>query len=124
MRLAINPILMQPKIVKSYIPTIDGIVNDFMQNIESIQDKNGETPANFSDYLNRWSLESITAIALEKRLGLMDFKSTNEVGIKISKAVRKILSLGMEFEMKPSLWRFYETKQFKELMQAYNELTE
>lgn len=124
MRLAINPILMQPKLVKSYIPTIDGIVNDFMQNIDGIQNEKGEMPANFADYLNRWSLESITAITLEKRLGLMDFKNPSEIGLKISKVVRKILTLGMDFEMKPTIWRFYETKEFKELMQAYNDLTE
>lgn len=123
MRTAVNPILMQPKLVKSYIPTIDGIVNDFMKNIEDIQDENGEMPANFTDYLNRWSLESITAISLETRLGLMDFKGKNEVGEKLSKTVRKILTLGMEFEMKPSVWRVYKTKQFKELMDAYNDLT-
>jgi cytochrome P450 family 12 len=115
---------MQPKLVKSYIPTIDKIVNEFLENIESIQDANNEMPGNFYEYLNRWSLESITAIALEKRLGLMDFNNNSEVGERITKAVRKILALGIEFEMKPSVWKIYETKQFKELMNAYNELTE
>lgn len=114
---------MQPKLVKSYIPTIDGIVNDFLKNIEEITDENGEMPANFSDYLNRWSLESITAIALETRLGLMNFKGNNKVGESLAKTVRKILTLGLEFELKPSVWRIYETKQFKELMDAYNDLT-
>lgn len=124
MRMIANPILMQPKLVKSYIPTIDGIVNDFMENLPIIQDEKGEMPADFNDYLNRWSLESITAIALETRLGLMDFRKPSENGLKISKAVRTIFTLGMEFELKPTIWRYYETKQFKELMKAYNDLTE
>lgn len=115
---------MKPQIVSSYIPLIDSVVNDFMKNIPELQDEKGEMPANFSEYLNRWSLESITAIALEKRLGLMNFKEKNELGMKISKAVRKIFVMGMEFEMKPSIWRYYETKAFKELMQAFNDLTE
>jgi cytochrome P450 family 12 len=124
MRSVVNPILMQPRFVKNYIPTIDGIVNDFMQNIPSLQDDKGEMPANFSEYLNRWSLESITAIVLEKRLGLMDLSNKTGDGEKIAKAVRKILVDGMEFELKPTIWRVYETKAFKELMGAYNELTE
>lgn len=124
MRMIINPILMHPKLVKSYIPTIDRIVQDFLSNLPSIQDEKGETPANFNDYLNRWSLESITAVVLEKRLGLMDFKNTAEDGLKIAAAIRKIFVLGVEFEMKPSLWRVYESKQFKELIQAYDDLTE
>lgn len=124
MRSVINPILMQPRFVKSYIPTIDGIVNDFLRNIPKIQDENGETPANFNEFINRWSLESITAVVMEKRLGLMDFDNTTIAGEKIAKAVRKILTLGLEFEMKPSIWRYYETKEFKELMEAYNDLTE
>lgn len=119
-----NPILMQPKIVKSYIPLIDSIVHDFMKHIPEIQDENGEVSANFNEYLNRWSLESITAIALEKRLGLMDFKNRNEVGEKIAKAVRNILTIGLEFELQPSVWRLYKTKRFKELIAAYAELSE
>lgn len=124
MRSAVNPVLMQPKTVKSYIPTIDAIVCEFLHHLPSIQDEKGEMPANFREYLNRWSLESIVMIALEKRLGLMDFKNSSEIGEKITKAVRKIFVLGLDFEMKPTLWRVYETKEFKELMQAYDDVTE
>lgn len=123
MRTVINPILMQPKLIKSYIPTIDNIVRDFIVNIPSLQDDKGEMPADFNDYLNRWSLESVTAIALDKRLGLMDFKNASAEGLKIAKAVRKIFVLGVECEMKPSPWRYYKTKAFKELIQAYDDLT-
>lgn len=124
MRSAVNPILMQPKIVKSYIPLIDSIVNDFMRNIPDIQSDNGEMPGNFNEYLNRWSLESITAIALEKRLGLMDFNKANDAADKITTMIRKIFKLSLDLEIKPSIWRWYKTKEFKELMQAYNDLTE
>lgn len=33
-------------------------------------DNKNETPANFNDYLNQWSLESIACITLNRRLGL------------------------------------------------------
>lgn len=122
MRSVVNPILMQPRIVKSYIPIIDQIVMEFFENIPKLQDKNGEMPGNFHEFLNRWSLESITAITLEKRLNLMNFKE-NE-GEKIQRAIRKILTLSVDFEMKPSLWKVYKTKSFLELMQAHDDLTE
>lgn len=95
-----------------------------MANIPSIQDDKGEMPSNFKDYLNRWSLETITAIALGTRIGLMDFQSAGEKSMMIAKVIRKIFTLTAELEMKPSLWRIYETKQFKELIQAHNDLTE
>jgi cytochrome P450 family 12 len=124
MRTAVNPILMHPRLVKSYIPLIDGIVNEFIANIPKIQDKTGEMPENFQQFLNHWSLESITAITLEKRLGLMNLENVNEDGKNIQTLIRKILTLGAEFEMKPSIWKIYKTKEFQELMQAYNGLTE
>jgi cytochrome P450 family 12 len=123
MRSATNPILMKPRTVKSYIPVIEEIVKDFLTNIPKIQNQNGEMPANFHQLLNRWSLESITAITLEKRLGLMNLEKPNDNGMQIQQAIRKILSLGAELEMKPSIWKFYKTKNYKELMQAYDDLT-
>lgn len=115
---------MQPKTVKSYIPTIDSIVCEFLHHLPSIQDDKGEMPGNFNEYLNRWSLESIVMIAMEKRLGLMDLENSSEIGEKITKTVRRIFTLGIDFEMKPSFWRVYENNDFKELMAAYNDLTE
>jgi cytochrome P450 family 12 len=124
MRTAVNPILMNPRLVKSYIPLIDGIVNEFIAIIPKIQDKTGEMPENFQSFLNSWSLESITAITLEKRLGLLNLDIVNEDGKKIQQLIRKILTLGADFEMKPSIWKVYETKDFKELLQAFDGLTE
>ncbi|CRK88991.1 CLUMA_CG002512, isoform A [Clunio marinus] len=124
MRTAVNPILMQPRTAKLYIPTIDGIVQDFMANFPKLQDENGEMPDNFQDLLNRWTLESIVAIALEKRLGLMDLENRNEKAEKIAKTVRTIFELTAEFEFKPSVWRIYHTKAFKKLLQAFDDLTD
>jgi cytochrome P450 family 12 len=124
MRSTTNPILMQPRIVKSYIPLIDGIVKDFIANFPKIQNQNNEMPGNFHEYLNRWTLESITAITLEKRLGLLNFENSDQFGMKIQKTIRKILNMGMEFEIKPSVWKIYHTKAFKEYLQALEDLTQ
>lgn len=123
MRTAVNPILMQPRTVKSYIPLIDSIATEFIEKIPSLQDDKKEMPDNFSEYLNRWTLESIVAIALEKRLGLLDFNQLDPRAEKLMKTVRKIFVLGAEFEFKPTVWRWYETKAFKELLGVYDDLT-
>jgi cytochrome P450 family 12 len=115
---------MKPRLVKSYIPLIDQIVNEFIANIPKIQDEKGEMPGNFHEYLNRWTLESITAITLEKRLGLTNFDVENELGMQVQRTTRKIFNMGMEFEMKPSVWKVYHTKAFKKLLQAFDDLTE
>lgn len=121
---AVNPILMQPRTVKSYIPLIDSIATEFIKKIPSLQDDKKEMPDNFSEYLNRWTLESIVAIALEKRLGLLDFNQLDPRAGKLMKTVRKIFEDGAEFEFKPSLWRWYKTKAFKELIGVYDDLTQ
>jgi hypothetical protein len=40
--------------------------------VKQIRDQNNETPANFGNHLNRWSLESIGVIALDTLLGVLD----------------------------------------------------
>lgn len=124
MRSVANPILMQPLVVNSYIPVIDEIANEFIENIPKIQDGNGEMPGNFHDYINRLMLESIVAITLEKRLGMTNFSSNNELGSMISKNIRKIINMGLEYETKLPFWKIYKTENFKEYLKAYDDLTE
>lgn len=71
LRTAANPIMMKPKVVKAYIPDIDEVAKDFIRKIKTLRDKNNEMPDDFQNELNKWSLESITLIALEHRLGLL-----------------------------------------------------
>lgn len=43
-----------------------------------LRDEKGEVPANFGNFLNRWSLESITCITLNRRLGLLKDNNRDE----------------------------------------------
>lgn len=54
----------------------------------------------------------------------MDFRNVNVFGERVAKVARKIFTIGVEFEFQPSIWKIYQTKRFKELMGAFNELTE
>lgn len=70
-----NKLLMAPKTVQLHVPKVDEIAKEFMLYIDGILDDNNETPDDFLDSLNRWSLESLGCIALDTRLGVMGNKS-------------------------------------------------
>lgn len=50
-----------------------------------LRDAANEVPANFNDYANMWSLESIACITLNTRIGLMSDSHRDENGQKLIK---------------------------------------
>lgn len=62
---------MQPKIANMYIPKIDEVADDFVENIRRLSksNPNGEMPEDFKNELNKFTLESVGLIALDKRFG-------------------------------------------------------
>lgn len=70
-RTKVNPVMMQPKTVKSYVPTVQTIADEFVERIRKLRDEKLEVPADFSNELNKWALESISYIALDQRLNLL-----------------------------------------------------
>ena len=53
--------------------------------IKKLLDNKNEVPANFSDYLNMWSFESITCISLNQRLGILNENYHDEYAEKLIK---------------------------------------
>lgn len=78
MRSKVNPVMLQPKVVNSYIGNVDQVAIDFLDKMKTIQEENGEMPSNFGTELNHWALESIGVIALDQRLGVLTFESNSE----------------------------------------------
>lgn len=74
MRSAVNPVMMHPKIVKSYIEPVDMVARDFVKKIRLMRDAKDEMPDDFGNELNLWALESIGVIALDQRLGVLAFE--------------------------------------------------
>lgn len=71
MRTAVNPAMMQPRVIKSYVKPVDEVAQEFVDKMRRMQDGNGEMPDDFGQELNQWALESIGLIALDQRLGVM-----------------------------------------------------
>lgn len=142
MRTLSNPVMLRPKAVMSYLPAVDEVTLDFLAKIRKLRDANGELPADFANEISFWTLELIGVMALDTRLGVLseDRSPGAERLIKVMyfctlknnvlsnrftfQANLDFFRLSYNLEVKPSLWRIYKTKEFRELLDALDVMTE
>ena len=91
--------------------------------MKKIRNEKSEMPGNFSEYLNTWSLESVSTIVLERRLNLLSGNSQDDRAKEFIKVIRNFFILSAEFESAVPVWKYYETKRFKQLMEVYDAIT-
>lgn len=92
--------------------------------MSNLRDENSEMPDNFNEFINLWSLESVSSIALDRRLNILSGKSKDEKAAELIKLIRAFFVQGYAFSPnQPSIWKFYETKAFKELIKVYDGIT-
>lgn len=124
-RSMVNPMMMQPKTVRLYVPIINEVSNDFVKRIQKIRNPNTlETPSNFEEEINQWALEAIGAIALDTRLGLIGDLEPNSDGHKLIEALKAFFILLLELDFKPSLWKYIETKDLRKFIKVMDTITE
>lgn len=72
-RTVVNPPMMQPRSAQMYIHSMNDVAQDFIERMNKLREKdpNGDMPEDFSYELNKWALESICVIGLNKRLGIL-----------------------------------------------------
>lgn len=87
--------------------------------IKLLRDAKGETPDDFLEYMNSWSIESIGLIALDTRLGVLD----NPEASKVNQAMKKFIQYAFEYDTLPGIWRLVKTPGFWRVMKTYEELT-
>ncbi|CAG9800180.1 unnamed protein product [Chironomus riparius] len=121
-RTKVNQIMMQPRNVKMYIPVIDDVASDFIKKIRSIRNDNLLVPDNFLENMNEWALESIALIALDTRLNL--FTGQNPESKQLYELVKEAFAISFEFDIKPSIWRYYKTPAFKKAMKSIDKINE
>lgn len=121
-RSKINPVMLQPKTVKMYVEKVDGVAKDFLLKVRTLRNADTlEMPNDFGNELNKWALESIGVIALDDRLGaLMD---DSEDGRQIIELVKSFFVLTYELDVALSIWKYYKTPQFKQLMSTFDQMT-
>lgn len=121
LRTKLNPIMMRPTVIKSYIPALDAVATDFLELIQVTRDERNEMAANFDSYLNKWALESVGVVGLNRRLGLLT--ESNADAELIYKYVQDVFHLTNEFSLLPSLSRYIKTPNFWAQIRAFDKLT-
>lgn len=92
--------------------------------MKNIRNEKSEMPGDFSNHVNTWSLESVATVALERRLNLFDENTNDENAKKLIKSIREFFEKTVQFDGEISIWKYYQTKSFKSLIETYDNLTE
>lgn len=93
--------------------------------IRDIRDSNTlEVPENFEEEINRWTLESVSVVALDKQLGLINANRNDPKAKKLFEALYVFFEISGDLEMKPTIWRYVATPKFKKLISALDEIQE
>ncbi|KXJ81215.1 hypothetical protein RP20_CCG021013 [Aedes albopictus] len=121
-RSIVNPVLLQPKVVRSYVGKLDEVTSEFMNIMLKIRDKRNELPADFGQWLNRWSLESTGVLSVDSRLGVLDEQESEEAR-RIVQLTKELFELVYQLDILPSIWRYYKTPKYHRLMKVFDELT-
>ncbi|XP_011188714.1 cytochrome P450 CYP12A2 isoform X2 [Zeugodacus cucurbitae] len=123
-RKVVNPLLMQPKNIEMYTNKLAQVNQEFVERIRLIRDpKSLEMPADFEECLHRWTLESVAVVALDKQLGLLREDSEHYAdALKLFVALNEFMTLSLDLDYKPTLWKFIATPKFKRLMQSMDDI--
>uniref|UniRef100_A0A182INU6 Uncharacterized protein n=1 Tax=Anopheles atroparvus TaxID=41427 RepID=A0A182INU6_ANOAO len=121
MRTIVNPIMLQPKIIKLYIDKVDEVAREFMRIISELRDDKHELPADFNEWLNRWALETMGVLVLDTRLGVLNKQQTPEVS-KLINLTKDAVRLFYQLDILPSIWRKIKTPTFYRMVRTMDEL--
>ncbi|XP_037048220.1 cytochrome P450 CYP12A2-like isoform X1 [Bradysia coprophila] len=126
MRSIVSPIMLKPATVNAYIPNVDEIAIEFCDRMKTLRDDKNEMPSNFLYELSKWALESISSIALDQRLHVLETSKSdvNNLGVQLIKSVDDFFVLSYQLEVQPSLWRYIATPKYKQIIKVFDNMTE
>lgn len=93
MRMLSNPVMLKPKTVMSYVPSVDEISREFIEKIRTLRDANGEMPENFNKEISYWTIELIGCVALDQRLGVLNAQRSPQAERIIQACIHIIIVL-------------------------------
>uniref|UniRef100_B5DUY3 Uncharacterized protein n=1 Tax=Drosophila pseudoobscura pseudoobscura TaxID=46245 RepID=B5DUY3_DROPS len=116
-RTAVNPVLMQPKNARLYYKKMSQVNQEFVQRIKATRDASTlEVPDNFIDTINRWTLESVSVVALDRQLGLLKESDKRIEATKLFHLLEDFFKVSADLELKPSAWRVFKTPKLMKMM--------
>jgi len=112
-------ILLKPKTINKYIPSIGQISDEFVDRIRLIRPESNEMNDDFLNELYRWALESIGVSALNTRLGCFDPNLTDDSeAMRIISATATVFRTLNHLTVSLPLWKYYKTPIVRELHEA------
>lgn len=124
-RTKVNQHMMQPRVINPHIQQIDEIAEEFIHKIrnELRNPSTLEVSSTFNNELNKWALESICAIALDRRLGCLksDLAKDSEPQQMIN-CIHDMFALMYKLDLLPSFWRGYKKYNLNKLFRALDTL--
>ncbi|SPP87662.1 blast:Probable cytochrome P450 12a4%2C mitochondrial [Drosophila guanche] len=116
-RSIVNPVLMQPKSVRTYFKKVSQVNQEFVKYIKAIRNASTlEVPDDFIDTINRWTLESVSVVALDKQLGLLKDPGNKIEAPELFNLLKDFFTLSADLELKPSAWRYFKTPKLMKMM--------
>ncbi|XP_042225713.1 probable cytochrome P450 49a1 [Homarus americanus] len=117
--------MMKIKNVNAYLTRMDEVTLVFMDRIAALQEQFGEMPSDFQFELYKWALESVSLIALNRRLGCLDPDiPMDSKPMKMIKIVNELFDLLNETEINLPYWKIYPTRAFRKLKKNHQEFLE
>ncbi|XP_052126389.1 probable cytochrome P450 12a4, mitochondrial isoform X2 [Frankliniella occidentalis] len=122
-RTAVNQVMLQPRNIKQYVEPIDRVTQEIIDRMRRIREQNSLMPANFSDELAKWALESITLVALDTKLGCIS-DNPNPDGAKMVEYAHTVFDSVYKLDVLPSPWKYVSTPTYRRFTKAMDGITE
>lgn len=116
--------MLKPKVIQSYVGSMQDVAADFVQRMQRIKDPKNEVP-NFLHELYKWSLESVAYVGLDARLGC--FQDSESDGIKMINSVQTQFELLIKlegFRGNVQLWKWFPTPTWRKYEKASDVFSE
>ncbi|CAB3362184.1 Hypothetical predicted protein [Cloeon dipterum] len=116
-RLILNQAMMSVAVANLYVPRVDQVSKDFVQLVKVLRDEKMEMPENFKNEILKWTLESISLVAYDTRLGCLkqNLDKDSDAQIMIDSIVN-IFQLIYIMDLKIPLWKFFPTKTLRDMI--------
>ncbi|KAE8748023.1 Cytochrome P450 CYP301 [Frankliniella occidentalis] len=124
-RSAVNQVAVQPRNVKVYVEPINAVAEEFIQRMKSIRDANQQMPDDFTTEIKKWAAESITYVALDTRLGMLEnnIHPDSDAG-RLVELVKNTFDAMAKLEFGLSPWKYISTPTWRQLKSSMDTFTE
>ncbi|XP_065365991.1 probable cytochrome P450 12a4, mitochondrial [Calliphora vicina] len=124
-RSAVNPVMMNPKTIKMYLPKTDQVAIKFVECIKRIRDPaTQEVPENFEEYIKYWTMDAVGLVALDTDLNMLENSEAHPKAKIIIDNMEEFFQLLLELDMQPSMWKFIATPKFKKIINILDIINE